>query len=1266
MFNFLSQPAERILQKATRLRSEGKFGKAISLLQKAAKENPDHLQLLIELGTLYFQTDQYKSACAVFKKAQRLSPSGDSDVLSIIESLHFDRGKPVESGELLLHFYAEKRELEHAERVIGSLTESQLWSLAEKYDRIYRNSVKYKSGSPQRSLTIGYCLVGLHSALHDYKRSFAMLSNIAELSASERQLVLKEGERLGAREWGNPVLLISLGDLYATNGLTEKATENYMRAVDSDASKLDEVAEKIRSLLDTSESVVSLKALFQLVISRSRFDEALELIGRLKRLDIDQEEITRLYSEVIRLDPSSSQAHCLLAEHFHQQKRFDSAASEYVRAVELNPTERKTVGKLEEILNEAPDERLLDIAFETLSSTEHLDTLVRILSNTYQSNQPFSQNIAEKLNKILAADLSNVGALELLGKIWCDEGHPDKATRVFSYLLQIDEDSARRTLGSLTRLVEENPELSSARVALADAHVVLNDSETALDAYFRALDADPESAPTLVPKIDLLVRERRSLARRAASLYAERKYLDPLVRHYAAGEALALAQDYSGAVQQFGLCIESRPDCLDECIAAYQRMLHETDSADVRIALGSSYSRVGRVTEALDEFNRAASLDPKKISTVLARLLELKKMHDSPRIRNTIIDLLIGRRLHSEATEEIRLASERFPSHTGSFCLARARISQDKGLFKEAVHHSSAALEHDPSLASDVIKVLEHQKQMDHADIPVLTTLAQAYRLSKQYNTAADELRRIAEVSSDKADWAIDQLEKMAEEDFTNPKLSYVRGHLLLTQKKMEDAIDSFSRACNMDRNYLGRVEKAYAESLSSSPNPHLSLALAKVKIEKGQFSRATEMLKQLRQKEAALRGPVVRELRRIIGKEPRSEEAIRVLAELYLEEGKHDLTLSLLEKLIDLGNDSLPWGMKQLKRISKTEPRNSRCLRVMAYAHLRAGNLEESCRVYDQLIELEGEELSRVFSDVREMAQKHPHDVNVLFLQARLLWKRGSTDEACGVFRRLVNLSPSFQQKVITELESMRDLEPEGELCYLTLGELLQREGEYQRSIDNLLKGLKGVTENESIVESHILLANAYSVLGDRKRALKALKMAKTRADSKERFFKRLSELKQERLGFEITKCQADLRSNSKDDSSRIRVARLLRKRGHIEKALEVLSVSLKEPRSEKRRVLEISLCLAEKGELITALETLNSVAVNTPPHDEDLEILYTLATLYGRTGNSLPAVACLKRINQANPRYRQVGNLIAEEYRRLVLFRTGVAARTIMGMIS
>jgi len=909
---------------------------------------------------------------------------------------------------------------------------------------------------------------------------------------------------------------------------------------------------------------------------------------------------------------------------------------------------------------------MLDIAFETLFSTEHVNTLVRVFGNAYESNPGLSGNIVDKLSKILAMDLSNVHALALLGRIWCDEGNSEKATHVFSYLLHIDEDSARSTLASLTRLVGENPELGYARVALADAHTVLKDFETALEVYFQTLDAHPELAPTLIPKIDLLLRERRSLAGRAASMYGEREYLDPLVRHYATGEAWALAEDYSAAVQEFERCIESRPDSLHQCIAAYERMLREMDSADVRIALGDAYTKIGKLAEALDEFNRAASLDSKKVSAVLARLLALKKTHDSPTIRKTIIDLLIERRLHPEAAEEIRLASEKFPSHRGSFCLARARISQDKGLFEEAARHASMALEQDPSLASDVIRMLEHQRRMDQVDIPVLTTLAQAYRFSKRNSKAADELRRIAEISPEKADWAIDQLQRMEEEDFANPKLSYVRGQLLLTQKKTEEAIDSFSRACTMDRSYLGRVEKALADFLVTAPNPHISLALAKIKIETGQFSEAADMLKQLRNQEAALRGPVVRELRRIIEKEPRSEEAIRVLAELHLEEEKYDLTLDLLEKLIDFGNESIVWVMKQLTRICKMEPRNLRCLRAMGYAYLRAGNLDESCKVYDRLIELNGEELSRVLPDVKEMTQKHPHDVNALFLQARLLSKKGSSDEACRVFRRLVNISPSLQAKVITELESMRDLEPTGELCYLTLGELLQREGEYERSIDNLRKGLKRITENENVVESHILLANAYSMLGDRARALKALKMAKTRADSKERFFNRLCELKQERLDFEIAKCEANLHSNSNDYLSRIRVCRLLRRKGETEKAIEILSVPLKEPGFEKSRALEMSLCLAQKGELVTALEILNSVVVNAPLHDEDFEILYTLATLYGRMGNSLPAVACLKRIKQVDPRYRQVGNLISQEYRRLILLRSGVAARTIMEMIS
>lgn len=1274
MFRFLSQPAEKLLERATKLKLEGKFDRAISLLEKSAKEYPNNFQILLELGTLYFQTDQHKSACTIFKKAQRLSPSTESNLLSTVESLHFERGKPVESAELLLEIYAERKELEQAERILSSLTDPQLRQVAKRYEEMFANSIKYRPDSmPQgvvseRSLTLAYCLAALYSTIHDYSKTFSMFQKIMELSDSESNSVLKEAQRIATKEWGNPQLLISLADLYAKTGAMEKAAEDYLRATELDSTKTEEVVERIRKLLKKAESEPLLKSLTQLMISSGQFDEALSLIGRLEKLGTNPEQITRYYGEVARLAPSSPHAHLLLGDRLYEEERLDSAASEYLKVAELDPKKTElALDRLEKILAKDPaNEYVVDVTFDICFSNLKLEKAVQILAKAYETNRAIGENIVEKLSKILEKNLSRVDALSLLGKIYLDRGDYQKSIVTLTYLGQISEEGARRALPLLLEIVEKKPELTRAKIALADTNFNLKNFEKAFELYFESLDSSPDMASSIVPKIDLLTRERRSLANSAALLYSEKKYLDPLVLHYSRAEAFALAGSYSEAIEDLKWCIENYPDRIDDCIAAYQRMLNEAEIADVRLALGDAYIKIGKVREALEEFNRGVSLDSKKFREVLQRLYRLKAVDDSGWIRKKIVDLLIENQLHSQAFEEIQSALEKFPSDRGYFYLSLAKINQEKGIFGEVTSNLKKAIQEDCSLATSAIQILKRQAKMGKADLPCLMVLVDAYELTKQYDKAIDELKRITEYSPEKIDWVLDRLKKISEDNPANPRLSWVRGQLLLNKRDVEGAIEDFSRTSNLDRDYLHKIEEIYENFLHSSPtNPHILLALARLKVEKGSFPEAVRILAQLREPQTNLRGPVIRELQRIIERNPQSPEAMRALVELYTEEEKYDLSLDLLEKLINLKEKEIPWAMRELKRLEKRIPGNPRCLRTMGHGYLKLGDLKKSCQIYDSLIGLGEEELSKALVDLKKMVESYPENSNILFLHARMLLKKGLVRDACSAFRKLVNLNPSFDKKIVDELGSIEEPSGEAEFINLLLGDLLERMEQYDKAVDVLKSGLKRAQCTENIIDFHILLANAYSALKKHKQAQKALRIAKNRAESKEQFFRRLVALREERINFEILKLKSVLEKNPDDYSTRIGLAKLLRNMGKTEEAVEILRLPTEDPRYQKERALEVSLCLSEDGEISTALEILNSLPIGDPPQKIDLEILYTLANLNKRMGNFLPAIACFKMIRRIAPQYRETTRLLSQEYEKLIRFRLGLAGRTIAGIL-
>lgn len=1269
MFDFLSQSTSKVLQKTAKLKSEGKIDRAISLLEKAARDDQSNLQVQVELGSLYFHSARYKAACTLFKRAQRQFPSAESELISLTESLHYESGKPVESAELLLDIYAHGRNLEQGERILSSLTDIQLRSIAERYTKMYQNLVKHPTDSTERTVTLAYSLVVLYSTMRNWVVTFDMLKEISRLSATESGAVLREAERIAAKEWGNALLLISLADLYADAKLLEKAADHYVRALESDASVSDEVATRIENLLSQSESPILLRTLTQMSISSGRFEKALELIPRLRESGASHKEITHLYAELARLDPSSPAPHILLGDHFSLERRWDSAATEYVKAAELSSGETRTIAeRLRKILKEDPgNEYLLDAAFDLSFPSADSDTLAALLEGAYASNGALDRNIAEKLNKMLERDISNLKGLKLLGRIHLDRGQWRKAAQVFSYLVDIGEEGARTALPLLKELVRKEPNLVHAKIALSDTFFVLRDFDKALQLYFRTLDSRPRWAPKIVPKIDALLREKPALALSAARSYGEKDYLDPFIRDYAKGEALALAGHYAEAVDDFRRCVEYRPDLTEQCIAAYQRILDSQDNPTVRLAMGDAYLTMGRFPDALAQFNRAASLDAGSVRPILKRLFQLRTTHDAPWLRTAIIDTLVGNHLYTQAVKEIRAAREKFPSHSGHFNLVLARVHQDTGLFEETVTEADQAMDKDHSLAPLVTAMLEVQKRMDKATLPCLVTLAKAYRFSKEFTKAADELTQIAEDYPEKTDWAVDELKTLSEEDPTNPKLSYLQGRLLLLRGTVDEAVGTLSKAGNLDRSYLEKIEGIYATHLQhASEDSSVLLALARVKVARDSLEEATHILEQLRTQDPSLRGPVVRELRKIMEKNPKSVQAAHTLAALYLEEGEFDSALDLLDRLMDLSAEELPWVIEQLQFMRKADPRSTKCRRSLGYAYLKMGNLKKSCEMYDSLLKLGGRDLSRALADLTEMSRGFPESPQVLFLHARMLAGKERVEDSCQAFRQLVNSHPSLVENVVEELESLTETHPQSEFPYLLLAELNQREGEHERSLKDLQNGLRHVQHSRDIMETHMLLAHAYTMLRQTKQARKHLKMAKTKSQSKDRFFRRLRELQHERAEFDVTTLRASLLADPGDDSVRLRLASRLRWKGDLHQALEVLRIQMTTPSGRKKRAVELSLCLAEIGELLTAVEVLRSVGLNTPHDEEDLAILYALAIIHKRMGNHLSAVASLKTIRETDPSYRDAQTLLKQEYEELVLQDSGMSKRIIPSMLS
>ncbi|MCU0608046.1 MAG: tetratricopeptide repeat protein, partial [Candidatus Edwardsbacteria bacterium] len=131
--DFFMLSKEQLLQKAEKLRQEGRHDKAAELLASGLKNNAEDYDLLLVLASAHIACKKPRDAVQALKNAISLVPSKTGEVLDAAERSFFGEEHFPELGDMVFEMNVGRRNFETAIKVLRELADKDVDILVSRY-----------------------------------------------------------------------------------------------------------------------------------------------------------------------------------------------------------------------------------------------------------------------------------------------------------------------------------------------------------------------------------------------------------------------------------------------------------------------------------------------------------------------------------------------------------------------------------------------------------------------------------------------------------------------------------------------------------------------------------------------------------------------------------------------------------------------------------------------------------------------------------------------------------------------------------------------------------------------------------------------------------------------------------------------------------------------------------------------------------------------------------------------------------------------------
>jgi tetratricopeptide (TPR) repeat protein len=1252
-----------VVQRAQKLKGEGKLDKAISTLEAVLSDSEDDFEPYLELGSLYCAKESYADAAVAYRNALSLLPTRKGEVLQSIKESYKPEQKVAELTEVLFETYIGAKDFESAVACAAPLPSKEIDRIAEKYRKMIKTSEDFagsagsrdmKSSRP-REVTARYSLAMLAAARGNLAECFQHLNSVVKAEMGEAGTVEAEFKRYVTKQSKEGLPHIGFGDYYLSQGQVDHALREYQDALRVDKAMADPIIAKLEPLVQADpRNASAFEGLGDAYLTKRMTEAATAAYARVVQLDEKRiDSLIPKYKEITKLSAKDAAGFLALGDLHLHNKRYELAVTEYAKIPELDRSYLpQALDRYNQILAAQPDNAaaLEPCVVQQIEAGE-LDKAVGLLSKAAKASDKVDDLIIEQLTHVLERDLHHVGGLDLLARLYLRRKSFTESLELYRHLVKLSPEAQGLAVQGLREIVRVSPSLLEAKIALGEALMLQDKPGEALAEFAAVVQRDNTLQGQVFPFLDKIMKLDKGLVEKVMEVYNSLQTAgsETLITLFAMGEAKAEKGDYKGSVEQFRKVLAQDPTKLDAVVQGYEKILKRNPGAGViHLALADARIEKGQASEAIATLRSALAADQTLFEEVVFRYNRLREaLPDDPEVRDAILEALFSLKVYDQAQEQAEqaVASGVEPAYP---YLVLGRIQMEKGELTKSVTNLMRAVELRPDLSQDVLASLERIIAIDQGNIPAHYVLAKVQTTGRLFEKALDEYQLIARLDPQRSERVIADIKALLEEDKLNARGHFILADLHLRSGDPQEASLECDRTVDLDPEYLGKVIPIYQEIASRDPeNAKANFALGKVQVQQGSVGPALESFRIALTHDKTLLEPAMFELRKVLDQDKDNCPARQILAGIYRQRGQRDQAAVLLQEILSLNPYGGEGALNDLEDLLSEDPRNSRARLALAEAYLARKDLGPAVIHLELLCDEAGgpgDLLPRVVEDLKAVAggrgetqRKHPQ---ALFVLGKALLKSGVAAEGVAALDAATRLDPTLREKAVPILDQALVTGLREVSVFKLLG-LLRLEGkEYLKSAETFLAGIKSVKDKADAGRLYLCLSHSLAGLGDKKKSREAVLQAHRISPEARTVEEEYQKLADRRLAIETQGLRKDLEASPEDLAARFRLAEALSEAGRHDEALGLLLLAEpQDPEGKLKAATLVGRIHVQRGQPGSAIELLRSHAAPEEISSEPgLSYHYWLARAYEAAGEWPQAYASYQRAAAGNPNYQDL----------------------------
>lgn len=634
---------QKRFEKAIKLQQAGKLDAALDEYNAILKANPKAVPVLINVGLIHTQKEQFAKGEQFLKRALAISPDNEIALGNLVQAL-LGSGKNTEAVKYAKRLEKIKPKEYRSKFLLGiAAMRARDYSASTQ---AFKGALVLKPDDQPSLYNLGLTYVNQKK----FKEALSVLNRLIAVNpeASEvRFLAAYAAEQSGdipaasrhleaaARTAKDPVpALLTLARLYSAAKKEDKAVETYQRVLKLDKSnyeanlRLGQVeyekqrfneaekfflaAQKAKPKDLTANVYVALaqsrggnakaalKSAQAAVNISPKNPTALEVLAYVYELNGKYDDAIAAYRKLQSYYPKVSQPSRKIATAYIMQNKTDLAQAEYEKAVKAFPNDRDLILTYADFLRDGGKYDLAYTQYERAMKLKPGDppTLVNGAFCLYKQSK-FDPAIA-LLNKAISIDPKNIRAHNTLADLYKAQGKTDLA------------------IAQYRRILEFAPKDIAAHFSLIDIYEDQKNYEAQVEVYRKLKEVDPANKghATMIPrlyekmgKLDQAIEEARKLVAEdgsevsyrsvAGDLLRKKKDYDAAIEQYSEMAKIDKPGAKAAAYEQIGQ-IRQEQGKTDEAITAYKESLKaQPGSTRVLDALGKIYQDQNKTDEHL-------------------------------------------------------------------------------------------------------------------------------------------------------------------------------------------------------------------------------------------------------------------------------------------------------------------------------------------------------------------------------------------------------------------------------------------------------------------------------------------------------------------------------------------------------------------------------------------------------------------------------------------------------------------------------------------